>query len=80
VHRQQTRSLVHGKTSIRTCLYVKVGHSRVLFIKIIMIARNCRAGTAQRMMLFTSADKLHTHPSICGFAGQAKPCFRLNLP
>jgi len=31
------------------------------------------------MMLFTSADKLHTHPSVCGLAGLAKPCIGLNL-
>jgi len=58
---------------------MKMRYASVSFIKIIMIAGNCRAGTVQRMMLFTSADKLHTHPSVCSLVTQPKLFFGLNL-
>src|SRR5580658_3264128 len=80
MHGQQTSSLVHRETSIRACLYMKMGYPGVFFVEIVVIARNCWAGTAQSMMLFTSADKLHTHPSVCGLTGQTKPLFKLNPP
>jgi len=79
MHRQQTSGLIDRKTSVRTGLDMKMRYAGILFVKIIMIARIFWAGTAQCMMLFTSADKLHTHPSVCGLAGLAKPCIGLNL-
>src|SRR5690242_13481803 len=63
VHGEQSSCLVYWKASIRPCLHVKMGDSGVLFIKIVKITRDFWAGTVQ-LMLFTSADKLHAHPSV----------------
>jgi hypothetical protein len=49
------------------------------FIKIVMIARYGWAEMVQRTMLFTSADKLHMHPSLCSFVATPKLFFVLNL-
>jgi len=46
--------------------------SRAFFVKIVMIARYSWAEIVQRTMLFTSADKLHMHPSICSFVEKPK--------
>jgi hypothetical protein len=51
---------------------MKMCDPSVFFVKVVMISGNCRAGTVQSMMLFTSADKLHTHPSICSLVAQPK--------
>lgn len=33
MHREQPRSLIHGKTAVRAGLYMKMGYSRILFVK-----------------------------------------------
>ena len=62
MHRQEPCGLINWKAAVRTCLDMKVRHSRVLFVEEVNIARKCRAGIRQLMRLLTSADNLHMHP------------------
>lgn len=74
MHRQKTGGLIHGETTIRSCLDVEMGDASVFFVEVKKIARIGWVGSVQKMMiLFTSADDLHVHPSVFGFGCYAKP-------
>src|SRR5260221_13812186 len=62
MHGQQPGGLVHGEPSIWSGVHMKMGYSSTLLIEKENIAGKRRAGTAQMLWMFTSADNLHVHP------------------
>ena len=62
VHGKQSGRLIYGKTAVRAGLYMKVGYSRVLFVKEEGIAVGYGPGSQQLMRMVTFMDYLHVHP------------------
>jgi hypothetical protein len=69
MHGQESRGLINRKSAIRIGFDMEVRHSGVLFVEIVKVSRNSRAGSRELMRLFISAEYLHGHPSECGFVG-----------
>lgn len=62
MHSEKPGGLINGKTAVGAGLNMKMGHSRILFVKEEDIAVRHGARRQQLLRIVTSADHLHVHP------------------